>query len=234
MLPWDFGGSGAVNILKDTSAPFLLTLLIAAVGWLFDKSIGEFQNIAFLNYETRIEKTADQQRLSIAVRNRSLSHTLRNVVVVVQCPANSECLVPKASATPDNQFFAFFSVPPYQLPVRVDVDVNPGFSQLVLEFLPAGASVLLEYLVTADPAVSFSVPTMTTERIAVYSGFSLRAWLASNYFKALLALLVVLALLAMALLLASIRAGRGGKGDENKPEYPVVVLFDRYPPFSGR
>jgi hypothetical protein len=219
-----------MTLLQQTSAPFIITLLIAAVGWLFDKSIAQFETTAFLYYGVRPEQGHDST-IRLVIKNNSLSKTLQNVLFVVECESASDCFNERPNATPENRFGSYVAVPPNRLSVTFDDDTNPKYSQVRITSVPPTATLHFRYYTDVEAskfAVSFSFPTTPGELVAVYTGVSLAAFIANNYYKILFALLIALVLLFAGFIISSLR-----KKPEEKTydaTYRVVVLLDDPPP----
>jgi hypothetical protein len=187
-----------VNVLKAATIPAVLTVLLTATGWLFDRSIQRFETISFLRYSTEVGPTREgMATFTLEIENQSAAKPFTNVDILIECADQVPCFEARKNSTTANRNLTYVAVPPVAIAPRIKDDSQTSFSQFVVPALPIGARARFLYTLTrADksPSVIFRFPDNTDGRVLPFTGTNTAAWAAANYPTVLFIILVLLGL----------------------------------------
>jgi hypothetical protein len=170
-----------LDIFRGATAPFLLTLLLTVVGWLFDRSIQRFEDVAFLGYAAQVDRQ-QVPSLSINLTNQSATATFTEIHVFVRCPANHDCLKP----FPAGGYISYSSASPVSIAVNPQLNTYSSVNESIIDFLPTGAEIKFTYLlksISETPNITFDFPKMHDKKVAVFEGISAPAFVVAHYYK---------------------------------------------------
>jgi hypothetical protein len=73
------------NIFKDSSAPYVLTLLVSLLGWMFNTAIKSGENIWVVHYEQTYETKDGAPMVTVFFENKSLFKLLNVGTFTIEC-----------------------------------------------------------------------------------------------------------------------------------------------------
>lgn len=100
------------GIFKDSTAPYLLALLVTLVGWMFNSAIDSAKNLRVIEYRTERGKDGAIDTLTFRIRNQSMTQAINVGQFNFLCPLEStggiagisSCLVEMPSIGTSAQF----------------------------------------------------------------------------------------------------------------------------------
>ncbi|PWW04037.1 hypothetical protein DFR52_101727 [Hoeflea marina] len=185
--------------MSDSSAPYILSLLVAGLGWLINSSVAEFKALNLIEYElTRVEadyKGSRQAYVNIDISNRSYSKALLSGAFTFICVEadRDSCFGHSGGSADkplDTDLITFQPLEGVGMKSRTRVD--GGVSQLSGDARIMPQSAVRYRVMVTRPDQEFLVlldyPATAVDASALQfrEGSSLEGWVVRNYLTILL------------------------------------------------
>lgn len=73
------------GIFRDNNAPYILALLVGALGWLLNSAIAELKNTRYIEYTISYSGEGENREATVRLLNRSMSQPISAGAFVFQC-----------------------------------------------------------------------------------------------------------------------------------------------------
>ena len=203
-----------MEVLRGTAIPALLVLLLTSVGWLLDRSITRLGAINFIEYETRVEDSADGRIFWVDIRNASLAGTIDDLTVLIACDANPDCFAP----SPGGRSFlnqTLYEVAPKK---TSGLSEDSNAAQITLSLI-AGSRVTLSVTTNSKkevPKLTFYPNSEVMGQYSISRGISYSSYIARNYTNILLLSLLSVLSLCFIYIILLVRSKPKAKEPENE------------------
>lgn len=224
-----------MDIFRTSAAPYVLALIVTAIGWYFGRLTTEIEATRAASYY--IETNAEAQTATVHLTNVSRKEPLVKLQFSLVC-RQPPCFTEKLRGTESGKFAHLSAVPPVATSATRMLKLLPDEVTIVTT-LPAGGSVdIVAYVAAPDSdLLFFYLPDSETPTyLYLYSGRTLFGWIIRNYLKVLFGGFFGFgAILVIWLLVALFKyATQRPKEDSNELQrHQVILSFDSADRDSG-
>jgi len=178
-----------MNPFQSNSAPFILALIVSALGWYVGEINSDIRNTKVATY--RLDAEANAPRAVVTIENVSRTESLEDIVFALECGGDVD------ERQSGNNRGGIVKFPPIA-PIKGIVDRTAGRIAVTASLAPGGAIGLRAALADCRGPLVFYYKPKGNDHFLLLSGSSLRGWMAKNYIDALPILFFVLAILFLA------------------------------------
>jgi hypothetical protein len=227
------GSRGAiVDIFRTSSAPYVLALIVTAIGWYFARLATEVESTRAASYY--VEVNSEAKTATVHLTNVSRKEPLQNLEFSLVC-RTPPCFTEKPPGGAQGLYAHLVAVPPVATSATTMVRLE-GDEVRIRTTLPAGGSVdFVSYL--AQPGAEllfFYLPdSKNPTYLYLYSGRTLFGWIIRNYLRVLIGGFLGFGTILMLWLLVALfkYVTQKPKEDGNELQRHHVILsfdFDRH------